>query len=95
MKERIDGIPYNLGHEDVGTLRLIHDHLLESHRKILADIERVEREIASRDQPEIQFPSSENYERALGHAVLENEISASEALMALEQFERGRTSTTG
>ena len=94
MKTRIDGYPYNLGHESVDTLKQLHDHLLESHRKILVDIERIEHEIAVRNQPEIQFPSSENYERALGHAILENEISASEALWALEQFERGRTDTT-
>jgi hypothetical protein len=94
MRERIDGLSYNLGHESVETLQQIHGHLIESHRKILVDIERIEHEIATRNQPEIQFPSSDNYERALGHAILEGEISASEALMALEQFERGRTGTS-
>lgn len=93
MKERIDGLSYNLGHESVETLQQIHAYLIESHRKILLDIERVEHEIAVRNQPEIQFPSTENYERALGHAIMEGEISASEAILALEQFERGRTDT--
>jgi len=86
MKERIDNIPYNLESESLETLQNIRAHLLKNHQQLTVDIERLDHVIMARNQDQFEFDSLANYEHVLGQALEAGEITAEEALIALERF---------
>jgi DNA-directed RNA polymerase subunit L len=87
MKERINGIKVNLEHEDIDTLVAMRGYMLEQHKRLTVDIERIEHAILAKSQPELDFDGRANYEHVLGEAVLRGELTAQEAYDALERYE--------
>lgn len=57
--ERIDGIKYNFDREPDEVVTGVHSHLLERHRQLMADIERVTGILAVRGL--VATPEGEDY----------------------------------
>lgn len=71
---RIDGIHYER-EPNVEELRNIRGHLMERHARILADIALVNAAIDRKTQDILPFDT----EHAVGHALIEGQITAEEA----------------
>lgn len=55
MKERLDGIKYDLQQEDLETLEDARQHLITRHQQLTVEIERLDQAILARTQPELEF----------------------------------------
>lgn len=82
MKDHEAGL-YGMSDDELDHL---HTTLLERHRADTDQILLIEDILATR-HAEAPVPTGEqNYERALGRACLDGEITASEAVLALDHF---------
>lgn len=85
---RIDGIKYNFERLTTDELQNIHGHLLAQHQRVTDEIGIVESALFARHHEELPFHTGkENYERVLGRAVLDGEISVVEATEALNHYD--------
>lgn len=87
MRERIDGISYNLETETEEVLTQLRAYRIAAHAQAGADIERIDRELMRRHQAAFEFDASVNYENVIGQALEAGEITAEEAIEALDRFE--------
>lgn len=87
---RINGLKFNFDRLTDDELSGIRGHLVEQHQRVTDEINVVEDAIFARTNDQLPFDAEHtgaiNYERALGHAMLSGEITATEAVDAMGRF---------
>ena len=85
---RIEGIKFNFDRLTDQELHNIHGHLLDHHARLIGEIALVEGALFARAHEELPFESGkDNYERVLGQAVMDGEITFPEAVEALDRYD--------
>jgi hypothetical protein len=91
MKERIDGLKFDLHHLNDVELETLKSYTAQRVEEALRDLDKIRAEEARRFNVELPL-GRENYAQVLGAAVTRGEATITEASEALESYGRVTTS---